>query len=84
MASLWPSRAFVCSTTNLVVMPSDALTQAMQDGIVFKGAKLHAPAKDKVSTKAKKKAYVTGSHGSGAAKKKADIRTRRANRHKSK
>lgn len=55
----------------------------MQGGIVFKGSKLRtATDKDKVQTKAKKKGYVTGSHGSGAAKKKADIRTRRANRHK--
>ena len=33
-------------------------------------------------TKAKKKKYITGLHGSGAAKKKAEIRQRRANRHK--
>ncbi len=57
--------------------------QALTGGIVFKGSKLKAPAKAAgVKTKAKKKGYVTGSHGSGAAKKKADIRTRRANRHK--
>ena len=42
------------------------------------------PAEEKVKTKAKKKTYITGLHGSGAAKKKADIRKRRANRHKSK
>ena len=36
----------------------------------------------KVKTKAKKKQYITGAHGSGAAKKKADIRRQRANRHK--
>ena len=36
----------------------------------------------KVKTKAKKKKYITGAHGSGAAKKKADIRRQRANRHK--
>ncbi len=61
------------------------ITQAMTGGIVFKGAKLKAaPQEDKVRTKAKKKTYITGQHGSGAAKKKADIRTRRANRHKNK
>lgn len=61
------------------------ITQAMTAGIVFKGAKLKAsPKEDKVKTKAKKKTYITGLHGSGAAKKKADIRTRRANRHKNK
>lgn len=58
------------------------ITQAMTGGIVFRGAKLRAPAADKVKTKAKKKGYITGAHGSGSAKMKADIRTRRANRHK--
>ncbi len=55
-------------------------------GIVFKGTKLRAATttEEKVKTKAKKKSYITGAHGSGAAKKKADIRTRRANRHKNK
>lgn len=63
---------------------TEEVSQAMTSGIVFKGSKLKAPAKGgNVKTKAKKKGYVTGAHGSGAAKKKADIRTRRANRHKS-
>lgn len=61
---------------------ADALTQAIHGGIVFKGKKLSGPTDERVKTKAKKKGYITGSHGSGAAKKKADIRTRRANRHK--
>ena len=57
----------------------------MTVGITFKGAKLKAkPTEEKVKTKAKKKTYITGLHGSGAAKKKADIRKRRANRHKNK
>ena len=34
----------------------------------------------KVKTKAKKKTYITGLHGSGAAKMKAEIRRKRANR----
>ena len=60
----------------------DAITQAMTAGITFKGAKLKkAPDTKKVKTKAKKKSYITGLHGSGAAKMKADIRRRRANRH---
>ena len=37
---------------------------------------------DKVKTKAKKKKYVTGAHGSGSAKQKAKYREQRANRHK--
>lgn len=63
----------------------EEITQAITGGIVFKGTKLRTAAKDeKVKTKAKKKSYITGQHGSGAAKKKAEIRTRRANRHKGK
>lgn len=63
---------------------TEEIARAMTGGIVFKGSKLKtsAPNADKTKTKAKKKGYITGSHGSGAAKKKADIRTRRANRHK--
>ena len=63
----------------------DEITQAMTVGITFKKAKLKsATNENKVKTKAKKKTYITGLHGSGAAKKKADIRQRRANRHKNK
>ena len=63
----------------------DEITQAMMSGITFKGAKLKkATAEAKVKTKAKKKTYITGLHGSGSAKKKAEIRQRRANRHKNK
>lgn len=63
----------------------DEITQAMTMGITFKKAKLKpATNENKVKTKAKKKTYITGLHGSGAAKKKADIRQRRANRHKNK
>jgi hypothetical protein len=35
-----------------------------------------------VKTKAKKKAYITGAHGSGSARQKAKYREQRANRHK--
>ena len=37
---------------------------------------------DNVKTKAKKKKYITGAHGSGSAKQKAKYREQRANRHK--
>lgn len=51
-------------------------------GIVFR--KLHQVTDDnKVRTKAKKKKYITGAHGSGSAKQKAKYRSDRANRHKS-
>ena len=61
----------------------EEITQAMTVGITFKGAKLKkAPDTNKVKTKAKKKSYITGLRGSGSAKMKAEIRRRRANRHK--
>lgn len=61
----------------------EEITAAMTTGIVFKGAKLKKePAEAKVKTKARKKTYITGLHGSGSAKMKADIRRKRANRHK--
>lgn len=63
----------------------EEVMQAMTNGIVFKGAKLKKKTdENKVKTKAKKKTYITGLHGSGSAKMKADIRRRRANRHKNK
>ena len=48
-------------------------------GMVFKGG---GPKKDddKVKTKAKKKKYITGAHGSGSARQKAKYRQQRANR----
>ena len=61
------------------------ITKAMTEGIVFKGKSNTVVQKDdKVKTKAKKKTYITGLHGSGSAKMKADIRKKRANRHKGK
>ncbi|MGP1436101.1 MAG: hypothetical protein ACTTKN_05665 [Phocaeicola sp.] len=61
----------------------EEIDYAMTHGIVFKKKKEASPnEKNKVKTKAKKKAYITGAHGSDSAKFKADIRRRRANRHK--
>lgn len=59
-----------------------SIEEAMMGGIVFKGQKAKPKEENKVKTKAKKKTYITGLHGSGAAKMKAEIRRRRANRHK--
>lgn len=56
----------------------------LTQGIVFKGSQTKQGKDEKVKTKAKKKTYITGLHGSGAAAKKAEIRRKRANRHKSK
>ena len=51
-------------------------------GLVLKGMPKGDPNKDKVKTKAKKKKYITGAHGSGSARQKAKYREQRANRHK--
>ena len=65
-------------------MPTqEELNQAMVGGISFRKApKKPATDTDKVKTKAKKKQYITGAHGSGSARQKAKYREQRANRHK--
>lgn len=57
------------------------IMHAIMNGINFGGAKKEGNGNsDKVKTKAKRKGYITGSHGSGAAKHKEEIRQRRKNR----
>lgn len=56
-----------------------SIEEAMMGGIVFKGKKEKPKEENKIKTKAKKKTYITGLHGSGAAKMKAEIRRKRAN-----
>ncbi len=52
-------------------------------GLVFgRPRKKKETDEDKITTKAKKKKYITGAHGSGSAMQKAKYRQRRANRHK--
>lgn len=52
----------------------------LQNGINF-GRGGERPNQDgKVKTKAKKKKYITGAHGSGSAMQKAKYRKERANR----
>ena len=58
------------------------IEDAIIKGIVFKGKKDKPKEENKVKTKAKKKSYSTGAHGSDSAKMKAEIRRKRANRHK--
>ena len=54
---------------------------AMMHGINFGGGKKKGGEDtDKVKTKARKKAYHTGAHNSGAARHKAEIRQRVKNR----
>ena len=59
----------------------DDFENILVNGISFKGSS-GAPKEDdnKVKTKAKKKKYITGAHGSGSARQKAKYREQRSNR----
>ena len=60
----------------------DDFQNILENGINF-GRGGDKPKDDgKVKTKAKKKKYITGVHGSGSARQKAKYREQRANRHK--
>ena len=60
----------------------DDYQNILENGINF-GRGGDKPKDDgKVKTKAKKKQYITGAHGSGSARQKAKYREQRANRHK--
>lgn len=52
------------------------------NGIKFGKGGPKKAVEEKVKTKAKKKKYVTGAHGSGSAMQKAKYREQRANRRK--
>jgi hypothetical protein len=72
----------IFADTLLTISITMSIEEAIMGGIVFKGKTDKTPQEAKVKTKAKKKSFVTGTHGSGSAKMKADIRKKRANRHK--
>ena len=77
MALLWRLQACVYSIINM-----DDFQNILEHGISF-GRGGDKPKDDgKVKTKAKKKQYITGAHGSGSARQKAKYREQRANRHK--
>ena len=59
-----------------------SINEVIETGIVFRPASNPKEDDGKVKTKAKKKKYITGAHGSGSAKQKAKYRQSRANRHK--
>lgn len=60
---------------------ADDFDKILEQGIVFKGGGNGSKTDDKkIKTKAKKKKYITGAHGSGSAKQKAKYREQRANR----
>ncbi|WP_321435796.1 hypothetical protein [uncultured Bacteroides sp.] len=65
---------------------STDIEKVLTDGIVFKKGKDTSPYKKaepkKVKSKAKKTTYAKGTHGSGAAKMKAEFRRKRAARNK--
>lgn len=62
----------------------DDFQNILESGISFKRGGGPKAEDGKVKTKAKKKKYITGAHGSGSAMQKAKYRTQRANRHKGK
>lgn len=62
---------------------NDDFQSILENGISFgRGGGKKKADDGKVKTKAKKKGYITGAHGSGSARQKAKYREQRANRHK--
>ncbi len=60
---------------------SDDFQNILIHGINFrKGGEKSDSDKEKIKTKARKKQYVTGAHGSGSAKQKAKYRLQRTKR----
>lgn len=68
----------------MTTLRDDEIDKAMSEGIVFRGARVESSGADskKVKTKAKKKAYVTAAHRTGAAKMRQEIRQRRKERNR--
>ena len=60
----------------------DDFQNILENGINFGRGGDRQKDDGKVKTKAKKKQYITGAHGSGSARQKAKYREQRANRHK--
>ena len=54
----------------------------LQNGINFGRGGEKPKGEEKIKTKARKKKYITGAHGSGSAMQKAKYREQRANRRK--
>ena len=66
---------------NLRGIGDDVFQSILENGISFgRGGERKDPGEGKVKTKAKKKQYITGAHGSGSARQKAKYREQRANR----
>ena len=60
----------------------DDFQRILENGINFGRGGDKPKESGMVKTKAKKKQYITGAHGSGSARQKAKYREQRANRHK--
>ena len=58
------------------------IDEIIETGLVFRTAPKAQSGNNKVKTKAKKKKYITGAHGSGSAKQKAKYREQRTKRHR--
>ena len=63
---------------------NDDFQSILENGISFGRGGGPRKTDEKVKTKAKKKKYITGAHGSGSAMQKAKYREQSANRHKGK
>ena len=68
--------------TSSIARFMDDFELILQNGINFGRGGDRPKQDDKVKTKAKKKKYITGAHGSGSARQKAKYREQRANRRK--
>ena len=77
MVSPWLSLVLDYSIINM-----DDFQNILENGINFGRGGEKPKDSGKVKTKAKKKQYITGAHGSGSARQKAKYREQRANRHK--
>ncbi len=62
----------------------DDIDAIIEGGVVWGRGARSSGTDDKTRTKAKKKAYITGAHGSGSARQKAKYRQQRNNRNKGK
>ena len=60
----------------------DDFQNILENGINFGRGGDKPKDNGKVKTKAKKKQYITGAHGSGSARQQAKYREQRAHRHK--
>ena len=60
----------------------DDIDDIIANGVVFGRGGGRKTEDGNLKTKAKKKKYITGAHGSGSARQKAKYREQRNNRHK--